>query len=78
MNGLNDLRSYSRVWVKDFILAYKKEVCLWQTKHTDYNNTIIRNEAYDKLVKKLSEVETNPDRIMVVKKVCLSHLMFKY
>lgn len=69
MNGINDLRSYSRVWVRNFILSYKKEACLWQTAHPDYNNSIIRNESYDKLVNKLKEVENDPDRIMVVKKV---------
>lgn len=69
LNLFNDLRSYSRHWVKEFIEAYKNEVCLWQTKHPDYNNHILRNQAYDKLVEKLKEVESSPDRSMVVRKI---------
>lgn len=66
---LNDLRSYSRHWLTEFIEIYRKEECLWQAKHPDYSNYAVRNNAYDKLVEKLKEVEPNPDRAMVVRKI---------
>ncbi|XP_055379644.1 uncharacterized protein LOC129610887 [Condylostylus longicornis] len=69
MNTLNDMRSYSRNWIKEFIAVYKAEECLWQTRHPEYNNQFTRNQAYDKLVEKLKEVEPNSDRAMVVRKV---------
>lgn len=66
---LNDLRSYSRHWLGEFIDLYQTEECLWQPKHPDYSNNTVRNKAYDKLVEKLKEVEPNPDRNMVVRKI---------
>lgn len=66
---LNDLRSYSRLWLTEFMEIYRKEECLWQGKHPDYSNHAIRNASYDKLVEKLKEVEPNPDRAMVVRKI---------
>ncbi|XP_055902669.1 GATA zinc finger domain-containing protein 10 [Eupeodes corollae] len=66
---LNDLRSYSRHWLTEFIEIYRKEECLWKAKHPDYSNHAVRNNAYDKLVEKLKEVEPNPDRAMVVRKI---------
>uniref|UniRef100_A0A1A9W1Q2 MADF domain-containing protein n=1 Tax=Glossina brevipalpis TaxID=37001 RepID=A0A1A9W1Q2_9MUSC len=66
---LNDLRSYSRHWLGEFIEMYKAEECLWQPKHPDYSNNSARNTAYDKLVKKLIEVEPEPDRNMVIRKI---------
>ncbi|XP_055907183.1 uncharacterized protein LOC129942337 [Eupeodes corollae] len=66
---LNDLRSYSRHWLTEFMEIYRTEECLWQGKHPDYANHGIRNASYDKLVKKLKEVEPNPDRAMVVRKI---------
>lgn len=65
----NDLRSYSRHWLTEFIEQYQEEECLWQPKHHDYSNHAARNKAYDKLVEKLKEVEPNPDRAMVVRKI---------
>lgn len=69
MSNLNDLRSYSRHWLTEFIEQYQEEECLWQPKHQDYSNHASRNKAYDKLVEKLKEVEPNPDRAMVVRKI---------
>ncbi|XP_037950254.1 uncharacterized protein LOC119681209 [Teleopsis dalmanni] len=66
---INDLRSYSRHWLGEFIEIYQSEECLWQPKHPDYSNHSVRNKAYDKLVEKLREVEPNPDRAMVVRKI---------
>uniref|UniRef100_A0A1A9W1Q1 MADF domain-containing protein n=1 Tax=Glossina brevipalpis TaxID=37001 RepID=A0A1A9W1Q1_9MUSC len=68
-NQLNDLRSYSRHWLGEFIELYQAEECLWQPKHPDYSNNSARNNAYDKLVLKLKEVEPEPDRSMVVRKI---------
>ncbi|XP_017847843.1 uncharacterized protein LOC108603495 isoform X2 [Drosophila busckii] len=68
-SNLNDLRSYSRHWLTEFIEQYQEEECLWQPKHQDYSNHAARNLAYDKLVEKLKEVEPNPDRAMVVRKI---------
>ncbi|EDV30273.1 uncharacterized protein Dana_GF23031 [Drosophila ananassae] len=64
-----DLRSYSRHWLTEFIEQYQEEECLWQPKHTDYSNHGARNKSYDRLVEKLKEVEPNPDRAMVVRKI---------
>ncbi|XP_017486231.1 PREDICTED: myb-like protein Q [Rhagoletis zephyria] len=64
-----DLRSYSRLWLGEFIELYQQEECLWHPKHPDYSNHSIRNKAYDRLVEKLKEVEPNPDRAMVVRKI---------
>ncbi|EDV90495.1 uncharacterized protein LOC6569824 [Drosophila grimshawi] len=69
VSNLNDLRSYSRHWLTEFIEQYQEEECLWQPKHHDYSNHAARNKAYDKLVEKLKEVEPNPDRAMVVRKI---------
>ena len=69
VSQLNDLRSYSRHWLGEFIDLYQLEECLWQPKHPDYSNNTARNRAYDKLVEKLKEVEPNPDRTMVVRKI---------
>ncbi|XP_023296324.2 TPR-containing protein DDB_G0280363 [Lucilia cuprina] len=69
VSQLNDLRSYSRHWLGEFIDLYQLEECLWQPKHPDYSNNTVRNKAYDKLVEKLKEVEPNPDRNMVVRKI---------
>ncbi|XP_073818304.1 uncharacterized protein [Musca autumnalis] len=69
VSQLNDLRSYSRHWLGEFIEQYQTEECLWQPKHPDYSNNTVRNKAYDKLVEKLKEVEPNPDRNMVVRKI---------
>lgn len=66
---MNDLRSYSRLWLTEFMEIYRNEECLWQGKHPDYSNHAIRNASYDKLVEKLKEVEPNPDRAMVVRKI---------
>uniref|UniRef100_A0A1B0FIA7 MADF domain-containing protein n=1 Tax=Glossina morsitans morsitans TaxID=37546 RepID=A0A1B0FIA7_GLOMM len=67
---LNDLRSYSRHWLGEFIELYQAEECLWQPKHPDYSNNTARNNAYDKLVIKLKEVESaKADRSMVVRKI---------
>ncbi|EDW49659.1 GM23117 [Drosophila sechellia] len=64
-----DLRSYSRHWLTEFIEQYQEEECLWQPKHNDYSNHTARNKSYDRLVEKLKEVEPNPDRAMVVRKI---------
>ncbi|BFF91031.1 uncharacterized protein DMAD_09413 [Drosophila madeirensis] len=64
-----DLRSYSRHWLTEFIEQYQEEECLWQPKHNDYSNHAARNRSYDRLVEKLKEVEPNPDRPMVVRKI---------
>ncbi|KAH8382087.1 hypothetical protein KR009_001766 [Drosophila setifemur] len=64
-----DLRSYSRHWLTEFIEQYQEEECLWQPKHNDYSNHVARNKSYDRLVEKLKEVEPNPDRAMVVRKI---------
>ncbi|KAH8337212.1 uncharacterized protein [Drosophila kikkawai] len=64
-----DLRSYSRHWLTEFIEQYQEEECLWQPKHNDYSNHAARNKSYDRLVEKLKEVEPNPDRAMVVRKI---------
>ncbi|XP_039970882.1 uncharacterized protein LOC126753738 [Bactrocera neohumeralis] len=64
-----DLRSYSRLWLGEFIELYQQEECLWHPKHPDYSNHSVRNKAYDRLVEKLKEVEPNPDRAMVVRKI---------
>ncbi|XP_013099519.1 putative mediator of RNA polymerase II transcription subunit 26 [Stomoxys calcitrans] len=69
ISQLSDLRSYSRHWLGEFIEQYQTEECLWQPKHPDYSNNNVRNKAYDKLVEKLKEVEPNPDRNMVVRKI---------
>ncbi|XP_075144944.1 uncharacterized protein LOC142219989 [Haematobia irritans] len=69
ISQLSDLRSYSRHWLGEFIEQYQTEECLWQPKHPDYSNNNVRNRAYDKLVEKLKEVEPNPDRNMVVRKI---------
>ncbi|XP_053947017.1 uncharacterized protein LOC128855838 [Anastrepha ludens] len=70
LSSLNcDLRSYSRLWLGEFIELYQQEECLWHSKHPDYSNHSVRNKAYDRLVEKLKEVEPNPDRAMVVRKI---------
>ncbi|XP_030370678.1 uncharacterized protein LOC115621229 [Scaptodrosophila lebanonensis] len=69
MANLNDLRSYSRHWLSEFIDQYQEEECLWQPKHQDYSNHGARNKSYDRLVEKLKEVEPHPDRAMVVRKI---------
>ncbi|XP_067618085.1 putative uncharacterized protein DDB_G0288537 [Eurosta solidaginis] len=70
LSALNcDLRSYSRLWLGEFIELYQQEECLWHPKHPDYSNHSVRNRAYDRLVEKLKEVEPNPDRAMVVRKI---------
>ncbi|KAL5283056.1 hypothetical protein ACFFRR_005795 [Megaselia abdita] len=67
--SINDLKTYSRNWNLEFIERYRQEKCLWKSSHPDYSNQSIRIAAYDNLVEKLREVEPNPDRNMVVRKI---------
>lgn len=69
LEQMNDLRSYSRHWVKEFIEIYKGEICLWQANHPDYTNHALRSKAYNKLIDKLKEVEQRPDRSTVLRKI---------
>ena len=64
-----DLRSLSREFLREFIEIYKETPCLWQTKNKDFSNKQKKSAAYQKLSKKLAEVEKDETKDSVVKKI---------
>lgn len=56
-------------FVTDFIEIYKEYPCLWKIKSKDYSNKVKRNAAYDLLVEKLKEKDSNASRDLVTKKI---------
>lgn len=64
-----DLRSLSKDFLIEFIDIYKENPCLWQIKNKDYSNKQKKSAAYLQLVQKLNEVENNPTKDGVVKKI---------
>ncbi|XP_041987415.1 uncharacterized protein LOC121739143 [Aricia agestis] len=59
----------SREWLETFIELYKSEPCLWKTKSTEYYDRSKKNAAYEKLVKKLQEIEPTATRESVIRKI---------
>ncbi|XP_053625757.1 uncharacterized protein LOC128683819 [Plodia interpunctella] len=59
---------YREMLIK-MINAYRKERCLWDITHKDYNSKCIRQEAIDKLLKILRTMEPCADRPDVQKKI---------
>ncbi|XP_045470089.1 uncharacterized protein LOC123677552 [Harmonia axyridis] len=68
--------SENREWVKDFIRLYHSEPCLWKTKSKEYQDTKIKDEAYEKLIKKISEVEPGANKEKVLRKI--DNLRYNY
>lgn len=60
---------YPRDFIKEFILLYRKNHCLWNKKSVFYRNIDYRERAYENLVKKLKEVDKNADRKLVTRKI---------
>nr|CAI5829229.1 unnamed protein product [Callosobruchus analis] len=61
--------------IEEFIEIYESELCLWRVKEKDYHNKDKRGAAYDKLLKKLKELEPNSTKDDVVKKITLCEVM---
>jgi hypothetical protein len=64
-----DLRNYSKQFIEEFINMYREFPCLWRIKSKQYSNRNLRNEAYEKLVAKLKEIEPEANKEMVIKKI---------
>ncbi|KAL4702735.1 hypothetical protein ACJJTC_001480 [Scirpophaga incertulas] len=55
--------------LEEFILIYKSEPCIWRVKDKAYHDRNKRAAAYEKLLTKLRELETNATKEDVVKKI---------
>lgn len=53
----------------EFIDIYRENPCLWNMKLKAYSNKVKKSAAYELLVEKLRERESNADREMVAKKI---------
>ncbi|TMW47625.1 hypothetical protein DOY81_007303 [Sarcophaga bullata] len=53
----------------EFIDIYRTLPCLWNTRDENYNNRESRSEAWNKLVKKLQEVEPDANQDSVKRKI---------
>ena len=62
-------RSCSTDFLTEFIEIYRNEPCLWFTKSKDYSNRNMRNTAYEKLMKKMKEIDPDANKDTVVKKI---------
>lgn len=68
---------YPRDFIKEFILLYRTNGCLWNRKSTYYRNIDHRERAYQNLVKKLKEVDATADRKMVTRKINILRTSFR-
>ncbi|XP_012218047.1 uncharacterized protein [Linepithema humile] len=68
---------YPRDFIKEFILLYRKNRCLWNQKSIFYRNIDHRERAYQNLVKKLKEVDARADRKMVTRKINILRTSFR-
>lgn len=59
----------NRSLMEDFIRAYQKETCLWNTKAKDYHNKVKRKVAYEKLLEKYQLVDIDATKDAVIKKI---------
>lgn len=66
---LGDLRGLSREFLTEFIEIYKGYPCLWQVKCKDYSNKQKKGVAYEKLIEKLRELDSDANKESVIKKI---------
>lgn len=59
----------NREFLSEFIDLYRQLPEVWKVKSDAYKNRNLKNLAYEKLITKLKEVETNVDRDKVRKKI---------
>lgn len=55
--------------IVDFIAIYRSEPCLWQVKSSEYHDRAKKDAAYNKLAKKLQEVEPDAEKKSVLSKI---------
>ncbi|XP_067010255.2 uncharacterized protein [Anabrus simplex] len=64
-----DMKSWTAEFVKEFILLYRSLPCLYDTRDEFYLNKPVKQVAYEKLVRKVREIEPNATRDTVTKKI---------
>ena len=53
----------------EFNEIYKENPCLWKIKSKEYSDKVKKNAAYDLLVEKLKEKDSDATRELVTKKI---------
>lgn len=54
-----DQKSINKQFLIEFIEVYRKFPCLWKIKSEEYRNKNKRNQAYEELLKKMKENDSN-------------------
>lgn len=63
------MASWSREDILTFLELYKSYECLWKVKCRDYSNRILKDKAYDQLVRFVQKFDKTANRETITKKV---------
>ncbi|XP_030373159.1 uncharacterized protein LOC115623092 [Scaptodrosophila lebanonensis] len=63
------MNARDRVFWTEFLLLYRSLPAVWKVKSPEYSSRALKTSSYEKLVRKLREVEPDADRALVVKKI---------
>lgn len=67
--AFQDLRHYSKCFIKEFIELYQSQPSLWQMNNQNYRNRAKKAAAYQILINKCKEIEPNCDKETIVRKI---------
>lgn len=63
------MNSRDRQFWTEFLLLYRSLPAVWQIQSPDYGSRELKSAGYERLVRKLREVEPDANRSMVVRKI---------
>jgi Alcohol dehydrogenase transcription factor Myb/SANT-like len=58
-----------RSFISEFIAIYKAHECLWKPQSPNYHNRKVKRLAWQKLIEKYREIEPNPNKKTVLRKI---------
>ncbi|XP_070071238.1 uncharacterized protein [Drosophila takahashii] len=63
------MNSRDREFWTEFLLLYRSLPAVWQIQSAEYSSRALKSAGYDRLIRKLSEVEPLANRSLVVRKI---------
>jgi len=66
---IRGMNSRDREFWTEFLLLYRSLPAVWQIHSTEYSSRALKSAGYDRLIRKLREVEPLANRSLVVRKI---------